>query len=214
MKTDSVFTETTALLSYPYSTGTMLATSIAVSLIKWAEITGRGDYIMNSRRKILAIAIIAALVGGVVGAFAFRDFSSANSSAPAYTSAVPADPNAAIAETGSPVTDPADPWGTNDISVARTVSSNGTEVSSAPVQVRTVTRTRYAHSPSYVYAQPRQRTFWQKHRDKLTVAMGAGGGAILGALIGGKKGAAIGGLAGAGGSALYTYKIRNRSRRY
>ena len=44
--------------------------------------------------------------------------------------------------------------------------------------------------------------------------MGAGGGAALGALIGGKKGAAIGALAGGGGSALYTYKLRNRSRRY
>jgi uncharacterized membrane protein len=44
--------------------------------------------------------------------------------------------------------------------------------------------------------------------------MGSGGGAILGGLIGGKKGAAIGALAGAGGSALYTYKIRNRSRNY
>jgi len=60
----------------------------------------------------------------------------------------------------------------------------------------------------------RHRTFWQKHRDKLTVAMGSGGGAILGALFGGKKGAAIGALAGGGGSALYTYKLRNRHRRY
>jgi len=44
--------------------------------------------------------------------------------------------------------------------------------------------------------------------------MGTGGGAIIGGLIGGKKGAAIGALGGAGGSALYTYKLRNRSRRY
>jgi hypothetical protein len=44
--------------------------------------------------------------------------------------------------------------------------------------------------------------------------MGAGGGSLLGALIGGKKGAAIGALAGGGGSALYTYKIRKRNRRY
>lgn len=60
------------------------------------------------------------------------------------------------------------------------------------------------------------RSFWDKHRDKLTLAMGTGGGAILGGLIGGKKGAAIGALAGAGGSALYTYKIRNKNnnRRY
>jgi hypothetical protein len=44
--------------------------------------------------------------------------------------------------------------------------------------------------------------------------MGTGGGAIIGGLIGGKKGAAIGALGGAGGSALYTYKLRNRNRRY
>ncbi len=61
---------------------------------------------------------------------------------------------------------------------------------------------------------PRGRSFWQKHRDKLTVAMGTGAGAILGGLIGGKKGAGIGALAGAGGSALYTYKLRNRRRNY
>ncbi len=64
------------------------------------------------------------------------------------------------------------------------------------------------------YGQPRQRTFWQKHRDKLTVAAGTGGGAIVGGLIGGRKGAGIGALSGAGGSALYTYKLRNKNRRY
>ena len=62
--------------------------------------------------------------------------------------------------------------------------------------------------------QPRGRSFWTKHRDKLTVGMGTGAGAIVGGLIGGKKGAGIGALAGAGGSALYTYKLRNRTRRY
>jgi hypothetical protein len=58
----------------------------------------------------------------------------------------------------------------------------------------------------------RDRSFWDKHRDKLTVAGGTVGGALLGAIIGGRKGAAIGALAGAGGSALYTYKIRDRRR--
>jgi hypothetical protein len=67
----------------------------------------------------------------------------------------------------------------------------------------------------YDYSEPRRgRSFWQKHRDKLTVAMGAGGGALIGGLIGGKRGAGIGALAGGGGSALYTYKLRNRQRRY
>ncbi len=69
-------------------------------------------------------------------------------------------------------------------------------------------------SASPTYQRPRSRSFWQKHRDKLTVAAGTGGGALIGGLIGGKKGAAIGALGGAGGSALYTYKIRKRNRRY
>jgi len=58
----------------------------------------------------------------------------------------------------------------------------------------------------------RHRTFWQKHRDKLTVAGTTVGGAAIGGLAGGKKGAAIGSLVGAGGGALYTYKIRKRHR--
>ena len=78
----------------------------------------------------------------------------------------------------------------------------------------------YAHSSSSSRAvssysqRPQGRSFWQKHRDKLTVAMGTGGGALIGGLIGGKKGAAIGALGGGGGSALYTYKLRKRNRRY
>jgi hypothetical protein len=65
----------------------------------------------------------------------------------------------------------------------------------------------------YAYSAPR-RSFWSKHRDKLTMAMGTGGGALLGGLIGGRRGAGIGALAGLGGSALYTYGLRNRHRRY
>ncbi|HXM34992.1 MAG TPA: hypothetical protein VN920_07385 [Pyrinomonadaceae bacterium] len=57
------------------------------------------------------------------------------------------------------------------------------------------------------------RTFWQKHRDKLTVAGTTGAGAVIGGIAGGKKGALIGAGAGAGGGALYTYKIRKRHRR-
>ncbi len=67
----------------------------------------------------------------------------------------------------------------------------------------------------------RNRSTWDRHRDKITTAAGAGGGALLGAMIGGKKGAIIGAIAGGGGAALYTYKLRNnrdrdnwRNRRY
>ena len=68
----------------------------------------------------------------------------------------------------------------------------------------------------YDYEQPRPkgRSFWSKHRDKLTMAIGTGSGAAIGGLAGGKKGAGIGALIGLGGSALYTYKLRKRSPRY
>jgi hypothetical protein len=89
---------------------------------------------------------------------------------------------------------------------------------SAPRAARTRRAVGYSESrerqPVYNAPQPRKRSFWSKHRDKLTVAVGTGAGAAVGGLIGGKKGALIGGLAGAGGSALYTYKIRNRAPRY
>src|SRR5215216_6282068 len=73
---------------------------------------------------------------------------------------------------------------------------------------------RTASNRVYYDYQPRKRSFWGKHRDKLTVAMGTGAGAAIGGLIGGKKGAAIGALSGGGGSALWTYKLRNRNRNY
>jgi outer membrane lipoprotein SlyB len=79
---------------------------------------------------------------------------------------------------------------------------------------RTVYSSQSAGQRRVYYSYSGKRTFWQKHRDKLTTAIGAGGGAILGGAIGGRRGAAIGTLAGGGGAALYTYKIRKRNRRY
>ena len=57
------------------------------------------------------------------------------------------------------------------------------------------------------------RSFWDRHRDKLTTAIGAGAGAAVGAAVSGKKGAIIGAIAGGGGAALYTYGIRDDTRR-
>jgi len=97
----------------------------------------------------------------------------------------------------------------------KAVSTSSTSVRRAPSRVayRNSGSTSSARRVYYDY-QPRQRSFWDKHRDKLTVAMGTGAGAAIGGLIGGKKGAAIGALSGAGGSALWTYKLRNRNRNY
>lgn len=63
------------------------------------------------------------------------------------------------------------------------------------------------------YRYDRNRSVWDRHRDKITTAAGAGGGALIGALAGGKKGALIGAIAGGAGAALYTYKIRDKNRR-
>ena len=59
----------------------------------------------------------------------------------------------------------------------------------------------------------RDRSFWDRHRDKLTTGIGAGAGAAVGAAVGGKKGAVVGALLGGGGAALYTYKLRDKDRR-
>ncbi len=84
--------------------------------------------------------------------------------------------------------------------------------------VEPISSTVSAH-PAAAAAQTRRRvrrhrSFWQKHRDKLTVAGTTLGGAAIGGLAGGKKGALIGGGVGAGSGALYTYKLRRRRRRY
>ena len=59
-----------------------------------------------------------------------------------------------------------------------------------------------------------ERSVWDKHRDKFTTVGGTVGGAILGGLIGGKKGAIVGAITGGAGAAIYTYKVRDKYRRY
>lgn len=70
----------------------------------------------------------------------------------------------------------------------------------------------YNNDDNYRYDQ--NRSVWDQHRDKITTAGGALGGAILGGLIGGKKGAVIGAITGGAGAAIYTYKIRDKNRRF
>jgi uncharacterized membrane protein len=62
-----------------------------------------------------------------------------------------------------------------------------------------------------VYKRP---NFYQRHRNVINIGIGTAAGALLGGLIGGKKGALIGTAAGAGGAALYTYKLNPKTRRY
>ena len=191
---------------------------------------------MIMTNKLLPVALIAALVGGSVGALVMHSRNPSTSAAstgtvaqdtyPAATTAsqeqvatastdqfVPAEFNTSEEQTAYKVGF-ADGFRAAD---AGTTSNVAPAATTAPRVVYRNTGRSYARSssrPVYYAQQPRKRSFWQKHRDKLTVAIGAGSGAAIGGLVGGKKGAAIGALAGAGGSALWTYKLRDRSRRY
>lgn len=193
---------------------------------------------MIMTNKLLPVALVAALIGGSVGAFVMHSrnpttaqtqSSLADNPRNVDTQYTRYEPNQAgteqivpaeyttTAEQGAYKTGFADGFRACEGGAA---GSRATAFDSQPRVAYRNTGRSYARSSSstrrvyYDYQRPRSRSFWQKHRDKLTVAMGTGGGALIGGLIGGKKGAAIGALGGAGGSALYTYKIRNRSRRY
>ena len=62
-----------------------------------------------------------------------------------------------------------------------------------------------------VYKRP---SFYRRHRNASNIAIGTGAGAVIGAIAGGKKGALIGSAVGAGGSSVYTYKVKPKRRRY
>ena len=64
------------------------------------------------------------------------------------------------------------------------------------------------------YVRTKKPSFYRRHRNRVNMAIGTGLGAVLGGLIGGRRGAVIGGAAGLGGSALYTYKLRPKQRKY
>lgn len=75
------------------------------------------------------------------------------------------------------------------------------------------TRTYYSNGRSYTTTVKRP-SFYRRHRNVINMAIGTGAGALIGGLIGGKRGALIGTAAGAGGSALYTYKLRPKRTYY
>ncbi|HEX8920998.1 MAG TPA: hypothetical protein VF766_05950 [Pyrinomonadaceae bacterium] len=200
---------------------------------------------INLKDKIIPVALVAALLGGSVGAIVSRknpEPAQATYSTPSAnlfdgqnTQDVADRDNSRIIDNNdlaSKVEDAASyrvgfldgfsaaererNQATSNLVTERTVvPANRVVYRNAPVQRRSYSRASSSRQVYYDYnTQPRKRSFWQKHRDKLTVAMGAGGGALIGSLIGGKKGAAIGALAGGGGAAVYTYGIRKRNRRY
>ena len=187
---------------------------------------------MIMTNKLLPVALIAALIGGSVGALVMHRSQPATAEtttqdASKYAGATATQTQPAAENQGIPTDfDTAQEQiayksGFAD-GFAAAESRAMTEVPSTQTVAPTRTRVVYRNSASrtaprrvyYDYNRPQGRSFWQKHRDKLTLAIGTGAGAAVGGLIGGKKGAAIGALSGLGGSALYTYKLRKRDRNY
>ena len=186
---------------------------------------------MIMTNKLLPVALIAALIGGSVGALVMHKSSPAT--AETTTSATQDTAKNAVPAEQASANNEIVPAGFNTAGeqtayktgfadgYAAAMESDQRTVAPAATTRRTNSRVVYRNSGSrassqrvYYDYQPKKRSFWDKHRDKLTVAIGTGAGAAVGGLIGGKKGAAIGALSGAGGSALWTYKIRNRDRNY
>jgi hypothetical protein len=174
---------------------------------------------MIMTNKLLPVALIAALIGGSVGAIVMHRSQPATAETAAQGTQQLASNQQPTPDLGTPGEQTAYKSGFADgfgaaagnqrATTTRTVGTRSTRVVYRNTGSRSTARRVY-----YDYQQPQKRSFWSKHRDKLTVAMGTGAGAVIGGLIGGKKGAVIGGLSGAGGSALYTYKLRKRSPSY
>jgi hypothetical protein len=183
---------------------------------------------MIMTNKLLPVALIAALIGGSVGALVMHRSqpASAETATAAQTTAAPAateqQANNELVPAGFNTAGEQTAYKTGFADGFAAANEQGTRtVSTTTATRRAPTRVVYRNSGSrasssrvYYDYQPQKRSFWDKHRDKLTVAIGTGAGAAVGGLIGGKKGAAIGALSGAGGSALWTYKLRKRNRNY
>ena len=64
------------------------------------------------------------------------------------------------------------------------------------------------------WVRVRKPSFYRRHRNRMNMAIGTAGGALVGGLIGGRKGMLIGAGTGLAGSALYTYKLKKKRRVY
>src|SRR2546426_6392145 len=186
---------------------------------------------MIMTNKLLPVALVAALIGGSVGAFVMHSRNQ-TTTAPQATQATTQGTDAQYAQnqpnaSGSEQYIPAEFNSASEQNAYKTgfadgfrscesgatangVNTSGLQYSQPRVVYRNSGRS-YARSYSsrrvyYDYQRPRGRSFWQKHRDKLTVAMGTGGGALIGGFFGGQQGAANRGPCGAGGSAPSSLK--------
>ena len=85
--------------------------------------------------------------------------------------------------------------------------------SAEPASAQTYLR-RVVRNGRVTYVRVRKPSYYRRHRNRINMAIGTGGGALLGGLIGGRKGALIGAGTGLAGSSLYTYKFNKKKRRY
>lgn len=188
-----------------------------------------------TKKMLLAIGLIAALVGGGLGALITNSSQKTEAANDSYQNTQAANSGTtADRNLGNPSQFDTAPEqvayregfeeGYNSCASAAlgtgttrsTSRSNVVSNNYSTTRARRVSNNTGSRNVYYDYEQPRPkgRSFWSKHRDKLTMAIGTGSGAAIGGLAGGKKGAGIGALVGLGGSALYTYKLRKRSPRY
>jgi len=82
------------------------------------------------------------------------------------------------------------------------------------VQAQSYYTKRVVRNGRVRYVRVRKPSYYRRHRNRINMGIGTAGGAILGGLLGGRKGALIGAGAGLGGSALYTYKLNPKTRKY
>ena len=183
-----------------------------------------------TKKMLLALTLVGALVGAGIGALATRTTQSTSAANTNYDTTKPvtdyertpeqiAANNSSQYSTTEEQTAYRQGFDTGYSACTSNAGASSRSVAYEPgSSYRAVSRSTRRSGARRVYYDygnsSRGRSFWQKHRDKLTVAMGSGAGALVGGLIGGRKGAGIGLLSGGVGSALYTYKLRKRHRNY
>jgi hypothetical protein len=179
-----------------------------------------------SRYGLVAVALVASLVGGSVGAYVSAKMAQPEAASAAPSQAPPAPTTVAPAQAPVPLqqsdeTDPALLPVEPEAPAASKAAPAPTRVAYAPARSRGTakrstrrvyysTETRQS-APARSYYEYKKPSFWSRHRDVMTIAVGAGVGTAVGAIAGGGKGAAIGALAGGGGTGVYTL-MRKRSR--